>query len=357
MKLSEIARLLNAELSSGAEVEIERLSKIEEAGEGDITFFANPKYTRYLATTGASAILLSKNVETPSLSTRTIPVHIVRVEDAYRAFLFLIDYFYPAATPLVKGIHPTAIISPSAKIGDGVAIGAYVVIGDGCVIGKNVTIHPGTVISDNVSVGDGSLLYQLISIREGCRIGKRAIIHPGAVIGSDGFGFAPTPDGTYEKIPQRGIVIIEDDVEIGANCAIDRATIGETRILSGVKLDNLVHIAHNVVVGENTVMAGQTGISGSTKIGKNCIFGGQAGLPGHLTIAANTSVGAQSGVHKSITEPGKSYFGYPAKEIHRALRVEGAINQLPELLEEVRSLRKELERLKSIQAETESSKK
>ncbi len=347
MRLSEIAAQLQGELSSGNNVEIERVGKIEEAAEGDITFFANPKYAKYLASTNASAILISKNVEANELASRTQPIHVIRVDDAYRAFLYLIELFHPPATPLAKGIHPSAIISPTATLGDNIAIGANVVVGNGCRIGSNVTIHPCTVLGDHVEIDDGSLVYQNVSIREGCKIGKRAILHPGIVIGSDGFGFAPKEDGTYEKIPQRGIVVIEDDVEIGANCAIDRATIGETRIKNGVKLDNLIHIAHNVIVGENTVIAAQTGISGSTKIGKNCIFAGQVGVVGHITIADRTSFGAQSGIPKTIDEPGKSFFGYPAKEHRRAFRIEGVIKQLPELLDEIRSLRSEVERLKS----------
>ncbi|MBI5216658.1 MAG: UDP-3-O-(3-hydroxymyristoyl)glucosamine N-acyltransferase [Ignavibacteriae bacterium] len=347
MTLSEIARLLNGEISSGAEIEIERLAKIEDAGEGDITFFANPKYANHLSKTSATAILITKNIEAKELAQRTTPIHVVRVEDSYRAFLQLIDIFHPKATPLQKGIHPSAVISPIATLGEGVAIGACVVIGDGCTIGKNVTLHPGVVLSEHVSIDEGSLLYQNVSVREGCNIGKRVIIHPGTVVGSDGFGFAPTPDGTYEKIPQRGIVIIEDDVEVGANCTIDRATIGETRIKRGAKLDNLIQVAHNVVIGENTVIAAQAGISGSTKVGKNCVIAGQVGLVGHITLGDRTTIGAQSGVSKSVNETGTTIFGSPAKEARFAFRVQGAIQQLPDLLVEVRSLRNEIERLKS----------
>ncbi len=352
MRLSEIAALLQGELSTGYDVEIERIGKIEEAGEGDITFFANPKYAKHLVTTKASAILISKNIEPNELHTRSTPIHVIRVEDAYRAFLFLIEIFHPAVAPLTKGIHPSAVIASTATIGENVAIGANAIIGEKCIIGNNVTLHPCTVLSDMVEVSDDSLLYQNVSVREGCKIGRRVIIHPGTVIGSDGFGFAPKPDGTYEKIPQRGTVVIEDDVEIGANCAIDRATIGETRIKSGAKLDNLIHIAHNVTVGENTVIAAQTGISGSTKIGKNCIFAGQVGVVGHITIADRTTFGAQSGIPKTIEEPGKTFFGYPAKEHRRALRIEGVVRQLPELLDEIRSLRAEVERLKAITSTT-----
>ncbi len=356
MKLSDIARFLHGEIAEGGELEIERLAKIEEAGDGDITFFANPKYARHLATTGATAILIARESNPAELKSRTSPLILVRVDDPYVSFLRLIDLFYPPAKPLGRGVHPSAVIGEGVTLGNDVGIGANVVLGAGCIIGAGATLHPGVVLGDGVTIGNYTTLYQNVSIREGCRIGERCILHPGAVIGSDGFGFAPLPDGTYEKIPQRGIVVIEDDVEIGATCAIDRATIGETRIKKGVKLDNLIHVAHNVIIGENTVIAAQTGISGSTKIGKNCIFAGQVGFTGHITIADRTMIGAQSGIPKSITEPGTSHFGYPAKEHRRAFRIEAVVKQLPELLEEIRKLRAEVDRLKSGVSSEQSTK-
>lgn len=344
MRLTEIARLLEGEIS-GDDVEIHRVAKIEEAGPGDITFLANLKYKKHLKTTLASAVLISKDQHFEEFEQRNIPISVVRVSDPYRSFLRLIDHFHPPLQPLPRGIHNTAIISSSARVSHDVSIGAHVVIGDRTMIGANTTIYPCTVIAEDVEIGAGSILYANVTVREQCKIGNRVIIHSGTVVGSDGFGFAPKEDGSYEKIPQRGIVVIEDDVEIGANCTIDRATLGETLIRRGAKLDNLIQIAHNVVIGEHTVIAAQAGISGSTKIGKHCALGGQVGLTGHITIADKTNIGAQSGVPKSITESGKTYFGYPAREIHETWRIEGALRQLPQLLYEFRNLQKRLEEL------------
>ncbi len=345
MKLSDLAKLVEGELLTGGDTEIERVAKIEEASSGDITFLANLKYKRYLATTLASAVLVARDMQFTDLNKRTTPLHLVRVADPYKSFLRLVDKFFPPPDPLPQGIHPSAVIAKSATIDPHAAIGAHVVVGEHCTIGKHVSLHAGSVLGDNVEIGDESLLYANVSVREQCRIGKRVIIHSGTVIGSDGFGFAPDEGGTFEKIPQRGNVIVEDDVEIGANCTIDRATIGATQIKHGVKLDNLIQVGHNVVIGENTVIAGQSGISGSTKIGKNCMIAGQVGFAGHLTIADGTIILAQSGIPKSIKEPGKTYFGYPAKEIHVALRTEGAIRELPDLIVEIRQLQQRLEKL------------
>jgi UDP-3-O-[3-hydroxymyristoyl] glucosamine N-acyltransferase len=357
MKLSELTKLVGGEITSGSDIEIERVAKIEEASPGDITFLANPKYKKYLATTFASAVLVEKNTQFKELEQRSKPLHLVRVTDPYISFLRLVDKFCPPAAPLPKGIHPSAVIAKNASIGSHVAIGAHVAIGEHCMVGNNVSIYHGGVLGDNVEIAEESLLYANVAIRENCKIGKRVIVHSGTVIGSDGFGFAPNQEGTYEKIPQRGIVVIEDDVEIGANCTIDRATIGETRIKRGVKLDNLIQVAHNVVIGENTVIAAQSGISGSTKIGKNCIIAGQVGFSGHLTIADRTTIGAQSGIPKSITEEGKIYFGYPAKELQRALRTEAALRELPELLVEFRQLKNRIEELERLLRERTSERK
>lgn len=345
MKLSEIIKFLNAEANFSSDVEIKHLAKIEEASDGDITFLSNPKYNKFLITTNASAILVDKNIEYKELKERKSPIILVRVDNPYIAFLRLIDIFYPSPTPLAKGIHNTAVISPDARIGENVAIGANVFIGNRCIIGKNTQIWHNTVLFDDVIVGDNTVIYSNVTVREQCRIGKNVIIHSGTVVGSDGFGFAPKPDGTYEKIPQRGIVVIEDDVEIGSNCSIDRATLGETKICRGAKLDNLIQIAHNVIVGENTVIAAQTGISGSTKIGKNCVLAGQVGLVGHIMIADRTTIAAQSGISKSITEEGKTYFGYPATEISEMRRIVAANRQLPKLLIEIEELKRKIKYL------------
>jgi UDP-3-O-[3-hydroxymyristoyl] glucosamine N-acyltransferase len=343
MKLNEIASILQGEIEGDGNVEILHLAKIGEAGPGDITFLSNPKYRKHLTTTSATAILVNKNEMFPELSGHKTTISLIKVKDPYISFLRLIEYFYPPATPLEKGIHSTAVIATSASLGENVAIGPFVTIGERCKIGANVSIYPGTAIGNDIEIGQKSLLYANVTIRENCKLGQQVIIHSGTVIGSDGFGFAPKEDGTYEKIPQRGTVVIEDDVEIGSNCTIDRATIGETRIKRGAKLDNLIQIAHNVIVGENTVIAAQTGISGSTKIGKNCAFGGQVGITGHIQIADRTSIGAKSGVPKSITESGKTYFGYPATEIRHSMRIEASVRQLPEMIAEIAELKKRIE--------------
>jgi UDP-3-O-[3-hydroxymyristoyl] glucosamine N-acyltransferase len=292
--------------------------------------------------TRASAVVLSKKVET-----KRSDLNLIKVDDAYSSFLIVLQKFAPSSVQPPAGVHPTAVIASSAKLGENVAIGVHVVIGEKCTVGGNTKIYPNTVLGDGVVIGDDSLLYANVTVREQCVIGNRVSIHSGTVIGSDGFGFAPTSDGTYKKIPQLGNVVIEDDVEIGANCTIDRATMGETRICRGVKLDNLIHVAHNCVIGENTVIAAQTGVSGSTKIGKQCVIAGQVGFVGHIEIADRITIGAQSGVSKSLRESGKTYFGYPAKEHHEALRQEGAIRQLPELIAVVRQLQKRIEELEA----------
>ncbi len=343
MKLSEVVKFVNGETAGNTDIEITRLAKIEDAESGDITFVSNPKYASHLASTSASAVLISKSASFKELSSLSENIRLIKVDDPYLSFLKLVEVFYPAPASIQKGVHSSAHVAKSAEINNEAAIGAKVVIGERCKVGRNASLHPGVVLYDDVQIGDDCLLYANVTVREQCKIGARAIIHSGTVIGSDGFGFAPKQDGSYDKIPQRGTVVIEDDVEIGANCAIDRATIGETRIKRGVKLDNLVHIAHNVVIGENTVIAGQTGISGSTKIGVNCVVAGQVGFTGHIQVADRTTVGAQSGVSKSIPKSGTTVFGYPAKEHLQALRMEGALRQLPELLVEIRELKKKLE--------------
>jgi UDP-3-O-[3-hydroxymyristoyl] glucosamine N-acyltransferase len=324
-------------------MEICRVAKIEEAAEGDITFVANPRYIRYVETTHASAVIVGKTLRAEKSShPRAL---LLRVDDPYLSFLKVLLAFNPPGDPLPPGIHPSAVVHPGATLGKDVRIGAHAVISEGCRIGDGSMIGHGTVLGENVEIGRASLLYANVTVREGCRIGSRVVIHPGTVIGSDGFGFAPRPDGTYEKIPQLGIVVIEDDVEMGANCAVDRATMGETRIKRGVKLDNLIQVGHNVVIGESTVIAAQSGISGSTKVGRFNMIGGQVGFTGHLSIADNTKIGAQSGVHRSIEKPGTVVFGTPAMPQREAFRVQGALTQLPELLVTVRQLRQRVEEL------------
>jgi len=336
--------MVGAEIVGDEALELREVAKIEEAGEGDLTFLANPRYRKFVETTKASAILVSKSFDVRTVR-RALPLTYLLVQDPYISFLHVLQKFHPPVEALLKGIHSTAVIAKSATLGENPSVGAHVVIGEQCRIGANVRIHPGTVIGDGVALGDDVLLYANVTVRERCALGSRVIVHSGTVIGSDGFGFLPRKDGTYEKIPQRGAVVIEDDVEIGSNCSVDRATLGETRIRRGAKLDNLIQVAHNVTIGENTVIAAQTGISGSTKIGKNCVIGGQVGLVGHIEIADNVTLGAQSGITKSITKQGSTYSGYPAKEHMKSLRMEGALRQLPELLDTIRTLEKKVQDL------------
>ncbi len=351
MTVHEIAEKIQAEVIGDGGISIHSVGKIEEAGAGQISFIANPKYLRYLADTNASAVIISNSIAGDALPKRKEMPVLLRTADAYKAFLQVLQLFNPPPQILPPGVHPTAVIAQSAEIGAHVRIGAHVVIGENCSVGPETVIAHGTVIGDNVHVGEKTILYPNITIREGCKIGSRVIIHSGTVVGSDGFGFAPGEDGRYSKIPQTGIVVIEDDVEIGSNCSLDRATLGETRICKGVKLDNLIQVAHNVVIGENTVIAGQSGISGSTKMGKQCIIAGQVGIVGHIEITDNVIIGGQSGVSKSLTKPG-TYFGSPAKEHGRALRIEAVIRQLPEILKEIEDLQKEVAQLKKAKEAT-----
>lgn len=341
MTLREIAALLDAALEGDPELAIHRVSKIEEAGPGDVTFIANPKYAKYAAATKASALIVARRAEMPAGTSAAL----LRVDDPYASFLKVLAAFHPPAPLLPPGIHPTAVVAKNARLGRDVRIGAHAVVGHGCSVGDRTVIMHGCVLGDGVQVGEDALLHASVTVREGCRLGNRVIVHSGTVIGSDGFGFAPKPDGTYEKIPQMGIAVLEDDVEVGANCAIDRATLGETVIRKGAKLDNLIQVAHNVVVGENTVVAAQAGFSGSTRIGRNCMIGGQAGFTGHIAIADRTRVGAQSGVHRSVTEPGTTLFGYPALPHREAMRIHGEITRLPDTIEKLRGLAARLEKI------------
>jgi UDP-3-O-[3-hydroxymyristoyl] glucosamine N-acyltransferase len=339
IKLQEIAKLVKGKITGDENSVINGLAKIDEAKNGELTFLYHPAYEKYFSSTKASAIL----VKTGFNKVRN-DINYIEVEFPEKVFTALIRSFFTPKFPL-EGIDATASIHPSAIIGKGTALGKNVVISAGCTIGDNVKIFHNTVLLDNVEVGDDSLIFQNVSIREYCRVGKRAIIHPGVVIGSDGFGFNPDEKGIYHKVPQIGNVIIGDDVELGANVTIDRASLGSTVIKNGVKVDNLVQIAHNVTIGENTVISSQSGISGSTKVGKNCILAGQAGLVGHIEIADNTIVLAQSGISKSIKKPGK-YFGSPAKELSTALRLEAHLRSLPEYAEKIKELESQIKTLR-----------
>jgi len=341
MRLSEIAKLIDGELLGSGDTDIAGVRKIEEAGQGDVSFIANPKYIKFEQTTGATALIVDQDFQ----PART-DISYIRTQDPYMGFLRVLRLFAPPIGEQRPGVHPTAVIGSDVTIGSDVAIGPYVVVGDGSVLGDRCSIFANTVIGANVHVGSDSAIHANVSIYHGTRIGNRVTVHSGTVLGADGFGFAPGEGGAWEKIPQIGIVVIEDEVEIGANVTIDRATLGETRICRGVKLDNLIHVAHNVVIGQNTVIAAQTGISGSTKIGARNMIAGQVGIVGHIETAEHVIVEPQSGVSKSIRKPGR-YFGHPAKEHLQALRQEGALRQLPDVLQEIRELRA---RIKGLEA-------
>ncbi|MEO6047709.1 MAG: UDP-3-O-(3-hydroxymyristoyl)glucosamine N-acyltransferase [Candidatus Kapaibacterium sp.] len=348
MLVQEIAELVGGQILGDGERDITNVRKIEEAGPGDISFIANLKYAKFLDTTHASALLVGNDFAT----TRQDMIYI-RTADPYAAFLTVLKIFAPQDEPPVPGVHPTAVLGDGVTVGEGASIGPYVVIGGGCTICDRAVIYPHTVLGSSVMIGEDTIIHANVTLYRGTRVGNRSIISSGTVIGADGFGFAPQPDGSWEKIPQTGIVVIEDDVEIGANVTIDRATLGETRICRGVKLDNLIHIAHNVVIGPNTVIAAQAGISGSTHIGEGNMIAGQVGIVGHIETVPNVIVEAGSGVSKSIRKAGR-YFGHPVKEHAQALRQEGALRQLPDLLAEIREMRNRIAVLETALSITET---
>lgn len=316
------------------------LAKIDEARKGDLTFLYLPAYEKYFPSTQASAILVKKG-----FNKSRSDINYIEVDDPNKAFYkILVRFFAPEYK--IDGIDPTASVHPSAKLGKNVSLGKNVVISSGCSIGDNTKIFHNTVLLDDVKVGRDCLFFQNVSIREKCIIGNNVIIHPGTVVGSDGFGYYPDDKGVYIKIPQIGIVIIEDDVELGSNVSIDRASLGATVLKRGVKLDNLVQVAHNVVIGEDTVISAQSGVSGSTHIGQKCIIAGQVGIIGHIEITDNVVLMAQSGISKAITKPGY-YFGSPAKEVKTALKLEAHIRNLPQYSEEIKKLKQEIEELKA----------
>ncbi len=333
--LGEIAALVQGELSGSGSVKIKGLAGIEEAQPGELTFLANPKYLVCLEKTKASAVIVSKNVE-------NLEIPAIRHGNPYYAFCKVLELFTPVRDYPEK-IHDTTILGKDVKIGKGVHIGPFVTIEDGVEIEERVVILAGSFVGEGTFIGEKSFFYPRVTIRESCQIGKRVILHSGVVIGSDGFGYAKEA-GTYHKIPQVGKVVLEDDVEIGANATIDRATLGETRIGRGTKIDNLVQIAHNVCIGENSVLAAQVGIAGSTKIGRNVTIAGQAGFVGHIKIGDNVIVGAQSGISKSFPS-NITVFGYPAKEYNKARKIEACVTLLPLFVKKIRELEKKIKEL------------
>ncbi len=334
---NDIAALLNGEVEGNGNVKVSNISKIDDSVPGTLTFLSNPTYTKYIYTTTAAIVIVSKDFKADSPLSCTL----IRVEDAYVSLAKLLD-FYVKMKPVKVGIEQPSFIHSSAIVGEQIYVGAFAYIGEKANIGNNVKIYPHVFIGDNVKIGDDTILYSGVKIYAGCSVGSSCMIHAGTVIGADGFGFAPNPDGTYTKIAQIGNVIIEDNVEIGANTTIDRATLGSTILHKGVKLDNLVHIAHNVEIGEDTAMAAQVGVAGSTIIGRNCVFGGQAGISGHSTIGEGSKIGPQSGVISSV-KPNSVLLGSPALEFKLTMKAYAITRNLPQLRNDVIDLQKRIQ--------------
>lgn len=335
-----IAQYLKGDIEGNPQKIVTNISRIEEGKKGTLAFLANTKYEKYLYTTQASIVLINKSLKLNQKVNTTL----IRVDDAYQSFASLLT-LYQNSLPQKKGIDSNSFISESAEVGENCYIGGFAFIEENAVIGENVKIYPQVYIGDNVKVDDNTILYPGVKIYKDCTVGKNCIIHAGTVIGSDGFGFAPG-EGTYQKIPQIGNVIIEDDVEIGSNVSIDRATIGSTLIHKGTKIDNLIQIAHNVEIGENSVIIAQSGIAGSTKLGKNVVVAAQAGLVGHITIADNVKIGAQAGVTNHIKNEGAIVLGAPATDFREAKKSLIIMRKLPELYEKIIAFEKDIEELK-----------
>jgi UDP-3-O-[3-hydroxymyristoyl] glucosamine N-acyltransferase len=328
MTIQELSLMLGATLEGSREQLISGVNTLEDAQRGELTFLANPKYAGFVSTTNASAVLVKTDFATPPLYKGVI----LRTDDPYSAFLRAVEYFCPVPIPQSGVRHPSAVIADSAEVHASAHIGANVVVGERCHIGAGAVLRAGVILYDDVQIGEGTTLHGNVVCYDRTVIGSQCVIHAGTVLGSDGFGFAENKnDGSFTKIPQVGNVVIGDDVEIGANCTIDRASLRSTRLEDGVKLDNLIHVAHNVVIGENTAIAAQSGISGSTKLGKRNRIAGQVGFVGHISTADDVVVYAQSGVAKGITQKGV-YFGAPAKPLMDELRLQAALKQLPDII-------------------------
>ncbi|MCF6141296.1 UDP-3-O-(3-hydroxymyristoyl)glucosamine N-acyltransferase [Flavobacterium sp. K77] len=332
----QIAGILEGEVIGNANAEVSTLSKIEEGAEGSLTFLSNPKYQNYIYTTKASITIVNKSF----VADAPVETTLIKVDDAYASFTKLLE-FYNEVKLKKTGIEQPSFIAENAKLGTNTYLGAFSYIGQNVVLGDNVKIYPNCFVGDNVVIGDNCVVFAGAKIYSETSIGNNCTIHSGAIIGADGFGFAPNPDGTYTKIPQIGNVVIEDNVDIGSCTTIDRATMGSTIIRKGVKLDNQIQVAHNVEIGENTVIAAQTGVAGSTKIGKNCMIGGQVGISGHLSIGNNVRIQAQSGVGRNIKDneilQGSPTFGYndfSKSYIH--------FKNLPKIVAEIEELKKQI---------------
>lgn len=338
----QIAALLGGTVEGDPNVEVWNVAKIEEGAPGMLSFLANPKYTPYIYETESSVVIVNNSF----VAEKSIGATLIRVEDAYASFAKLLAY-YDQMSQDKNGVSSLAFVSSSAKCGDNVYLGEFAFVGENVTVGNNVKIYPQAYIGDGCVIGDDTTVYAGVKLYRNTMVGQRCIIHAGAVIGADGFGFAPQEDGHYEKIPQVGNVVIDDDVEIGANTTIDRSTMGSTHIHKGVKLDNLVHLAHNVEVGENSALAAQVGVSGSTHLGKNCVVGGQSGFVGHLHIADGSKFGGQCGIMGSIKEKNQEFMGTPIQPLRQYLVSNARFRHIDEMARKLDALEKELEKLKS----------
>ncbi len=338
---AQIAMMINGEVEGKGDTAVSSFGKIEEAVAGQLAFLSNPKYEEYLYSTGASIVIVNHALELK----KPVDATLIRVPDAYVAFATLLEKYQQLQQQQLTGIQQPVYIDGTAKIGEQVYIGAFTYIGEKVIIGNGSKIHPNVYIGNDTVLGENCIIQPGVKIYHSIIIGNNVTIHAGTVVGGDGFGYAPQSDGTYKKIPQLGNVIIEDNVEIGANTTIDRATMGSTVIKAGAKLDNLLQIAHNVEIGSNSVIAAQAGVSGSAKIGNNVMIGGQAGIVGHIQIADGSKINAQSGVSKSIKTPNTTVTGSPANDYTAALRSQAIARNLPELENRVKALEKILQEL------------
>ena len=337
-----IAQLAGGRVEGNAQAAVSGFGKIEEAQAGQLAFLANPKYEEYLYTTQASVVIVNESLELK----QAVQATLIRVPDAYSAFAALLSQYEAMQRQMLSGREEPSFVHDTATMGNDVYIGAFAYIGKNVRIGNNVKIYPQVFIGDDVTIGDNTVLNPGVKVYHRCVLGKNVIVHAGTVIGSDGFGFAPQADGTFKKVPQMGNVVLEDDVEVGSNSTIDRATIGSTMVHAGAKIDNLVQIAHNVEIGSHTVIAAQTGISGSTKVGKGVMIGGQVGIVGHIKIGDGAKINAQSGVSKSL-DNGKAVTGSPAYDYTSALRSQAVSRRLPELEKKVKELEAAIAALQS----------
>jgi UDP-3-O-[3-hydroxymyristoyl] glucosamine N-acyltransferase len=341
--LAEVAKLIGGEVVGDDSTELAGVAGIKEARKGELTFVSNPRYERYVANTSASAVVVSRDY---AASARPDGTSLIVVDDPYDAFARAMTLFAPEGDIVSDGVHPSAVVAESAILGEGISIGANVVVMDDATIGDGTTIHAGSFVGRSVAVGRETTIYPNVTIRNGCVLGDRIIVHPGTVIGSDGFGFALS-GCSHTKVPQIGNVVIEDDVEIGANVCIDRATLGSTRVCRGSKIDNLVQVAHNVVIGDGSIIVAQVGISGSTRIGRGVVLAGQAGLGGHIEIGDGAIVAAQAGVTKSVPS-GERVSGYPARRHSAAKRQYAFIEHLPKLVGRVKELESRISKLEDV---------